>query len=118
MTFFFPSGKIDQKDHDVDEDYKIVALKREISEEFREQISCDKFYFLGEITAEPIKIHFYVYLVTDFEGIMPKFTVEDGKKFANLVWIKPEEAKKYFIHDTAFEICNMINKFLTKKTKI
>lgn len=44
---FFPSGKIEKKDHDYKEDYKTVALKREVKEEFAGKVSFDYYQYLG-----------------------------------------------------------------------
>ena len=114
-VYFFPSGKIDKKDHDFDEDYRIVALKREVSEELDHAISFTDYHYLGELEAEPINIHFYVYLITDFQGSMPAYALEEGEKFATLSWIDPADREKYFIHDTAFQICEWIDDFLTNQ---
>ena len=116
-TNFFPSGKIDNEDHDHDEDYKIVALKREVSEEFEDKISFADCTYLGELEAAPVNIHFYIYLITEFQGEFPEYTIEDGKKFATLFWIDMKDQKEYFIHDTAFQICDMIRGFLIKQQK-
>ena len=110
---FFPSGKIEEKDHGSNEDYRIVALKREISEELNDAISFTNYNYLGELYANPINVRFYTYLITDFQGEMPSYTLEEGKKFATLFWIDMNEREKYFIHDTAFQICDMIEKALS-----
>jgi 8-oxo-dGTP pyrophosphatase MutT (NUDIX family) len=111
-AYFFPSGKIDKNDLNFEEDYKEIALKREIFEEFNNSISFEKSHYLGEVKVDKINIHFYVYLITDFQGSFPKYTIEEGEKFADLFWINMLDCKKYFIFDSAFKICNMITEFL------
>ncbi|MBT3393923.1 MAG: hypothetical protein HN411_02285 [Waddliaceae bacterium] len=82
-TNFFPSGKIDKKDHDSCEDYRIVALKREVSEEFENKITFSDHQYLGELDADPVNIHFYVYLITDFKPMIATYiffsAIELGK---------------------------------------
>ncbi|MFW9875873.1 MAG: NUDIX domain-containing protein [Candidatus Thorarchaeota archaeon] len=111
---FFPSGKIDKDDHNYDEDYRTIALKREILEEFENKIKFKDHHYLGEVKVDPIKIHFYVYLITDFKGSFPKYTIEKGEKFADLFWIDLNDKEKYFIYDSAFQICDMVGSFLSK----
>lgn len=105
---FIPNGGIDTKDMVGGEDYKVVAMKREIGEEFANKVEIKKFVPIGEFIVEEIKIKFYGYLVTDWTGIMPEHTVEDGQKFADLEWIKIEHYNKYLKFDSA--------QFFIKKT--
>ena len=105
---FIPNGGIDTKDLALEGDYKVNAMKREISEEFANKIEIKKFVPLGEFIVEEIKIKFYGYFVTDWVGIMPEHTVEEGQKFAELEWIRIEHYKKFLKFDSA--------KFFVKKT--
>ncbi|MFA6064999.1 MAG: NUDIX domain-containing protein [archaeon] len=105
---FIPNGGIDTKDLVSNEDYKINAMKREISEEFASKIEIKKFTYLGEFAVEELKIKFFGYLVTDWIGIMPENTVENGEKFAELEWVKIEDYKKVIKFESA--------KFFIKKS--
>lgn len=118
-SYFYPSGKIEIKDHEScssQDDYRVTALYREVNEEFNGKITFDEYCYLGEIAADAIKINFYIYLITSFEGCMPTETIENGKKFADLFWICPEDQKQYFIFDTAFAITDMVEKHLNSCT--
>lgn len=107
---FFPNGSIEIKDHIEGKDYKEVCLIREVEEEFDGNIQLSKYEYLCETKADSIKIVFYTFLITEWKGDMPNFTVEDGEKFADLEWINLNDYKDYFIYDTAFEICENIKK--------
>ncbi len=104
---FIPNGGIEEKDFGFKEDYKIVAMKREVDEEFAGKIQIKKFFPLGEFIVEELKIKFFGYLVIDWTGIMPEHTIEEGKKFAELEWIKIEHYKNVLKFDSA--------KFFVKK---
>lgn len=114
---FFTSGSIEDKDYKScknckDKDYKISALFREVSEEFEDNVNINKYVYLNEMKVDEINVIFYIYLVTDWDGIMPGYTVERGEKFAQLMWINLNEKEKYFKFESAFEICRRIEKYL------
>ena len=47
---FYPSGSIEMKDHIGDGfDYREVALRREIAEEFRDGVAVERLEFLGDV---------------------------------------------------------------------
>lgn len=117
---FIPNGRIDTKDIVVGNDYKLVAMNREVSEEFSNKVKIKKFLPLGEFKVEEIKILFFGYLITEWTGEHPEYTVEDGEKFADLEWIKIEKyedslkfpSAKFFVKE-AMKIINE-NKFNIK----
>jgi hypothetical protein len=111
---FFTNGTIEVKDREVDGDYRLVALKREIDEEFDGKIKIKKFEYLGEAKAEAINILFYVYLITSWEGEMPDYTVEEGKKFSRVEWADLGKAEAIFEYESAEEICGLIKDFIKK----
>ena len=84
---FIPNGRIELKDKQGKTDYRIKALKREIKEEFQNKIKIEKFRFLTEYKVESKKIWFYVYLIEKWKGNFPRYSVENGKKSADLEWI-------------------------------
>jgi hypothetical protein len=113
-NIFFTTGSIEMKDHEGIEDYKIAALKREISEEFDQNVIPKSFVYLGEVDVTAINFIFYVYLISEWKGQMPNYTIEEGKKFSDLEWIKLSDKSKYFKYDSAFLICDMIENHLTQ----
>lgn len=92
---FIPNGKIDVADLQGGGDYRLVAMNREICEEFGDSVAVQKHLFLGEFIVKELKIKFYGYLITGWEGEFPDYTVEEGERYADLQWIPIEEYKKY-----------------------
>lgn len=91
---FIPNGKIDVLDLDGGGDYRLVAMNREISEKFGDSVTVQKHLFLGEFIVKELKIRFYGYLITEWDGEFPEYTVEEGKRYADLEWIPIEGYKK------------------------
>lgn len=114
---FFTNGSIEMKDHDKEENYIITALKREINEEFDGKVIPIEFHFLGELEVPEINALFYVYLISKWEGSMPAYTIEEGKKFADLEWVNLQDRSNYFKYESAFTICKMIDEHLTDHKK-
>ncbi len=92
---FIPNGKIDVADMQDGGDYRLVAMNREMSEEFGDSVAVQKHLFLGEFIVKELKIKFWGYLITDWDGEFPDYTVEEGKRYADLEWIPIEEYKSY-----------------------
>ncbi len=92
---FIPNGRIDTEDFNKDEDYKIVAMKREISEEFSNQVKISNYIPLGIFKVEQLKFKFFGYLITRWDGEVPDYTIEGGEKFADLKWIPLKEHKEH-----------------------
>lgn len=106
---FIPNGGIEEKDKNGGEDYRIKALKREAKEEMN--IEVIDYEFLMELKVEEIKIWFYVYVVTKWNGEIPDFTVEppgSNQKFADLEWIGVREYENVFVYDSAKQILRKI----------
>lgn len=112
VEIFFPSGSIELKDYQDNSDYKHQALIREVSEEFAGRIEVKNCIYLQEIWVESVNIVFYIYLITDWQGAMPEFTIEEGRKHSLLQWIDLDERHLYFQFDSAFEICDRIERYL------
>lgn len=99
---FIPNGGIEEKDKNQKENYKVVSLKREVGEEMG--IELIFFEYLMDCKVEEIKILFYVYLVTKWQGEIPLYTVEppnSNQKFADLEWINILDYKNVFIYPAA-----------------
>jgi len=113
---FFLNGSIELKDKVQNKDYRIEALLREINEELQGKVTATKYEYLGEVAVEGIGVLFYVYIILEWEGSIPEYTVEDNKKFADLQWIKLSEKEKYFEFDSAFQVSEMIEKFISNQS--
>jgi 8-oxo-dGTP pyrophosphatase MutT (NUDIX family) len=98
---FIPNGKIEDTDLLSGEDYRVAAMKREVSEELNNSVYIQHFTPLGEFYAEAIKVKFYGYLITAWSGEMPAYTMEEGKKFADLEWIPLNAYGNYLTFDTS-----------------
>jgi 8-oxo-dGTP pyrophosphatase MutT (NUDIX family) len=111
---FFPNGGIEESDKDIGIDYRIAALNREVREEMDLEIT--DFDFLMDLKVDEIKVWFYVYVVTRWNGEVPSFTVEppgSGQKFADLEWIDIKDYEKVFKYDSAKSIARkIIDKYL------
>ena len=68
---FIPNGTIEEKDKGKKEDYKIVAMKREVYEEM--QVRITEFEYLADCNVEEVKLWFYCYVVTGWEGNIPQY---------------------------------------------
>lgn len=115
---FIPNGRIDSKDLKLDEnDYKIVAMNREVSEEFSDKVKIKEYTPLGEFIVDILKIKFFGYLITGWNGEIPEYTVEEGKKFADLKWIHIREYKKFLKLPSAHFFVGEAIKILNKGGK-
>lgn len=89
---FLPCGGIEVADHGKTEDYRIVAMKREISEELGNGISIRDFTFLTTVeVAETMKMY-HSYVIHDWKGELPLESKELGIANATLVWTDMDQA--------------------------
>lgn len=94
---FIPNGKVETKDFCAygNGDYKVNALKREVCEEFSGHVGVTTCTPLGVFDVDELKIRFFGYLVTAWSGEIPEYTVEEGKKHADLEWVPIGKYKDY-----------------------
>ncbi|MEG0672097.1 hypothetical protein [Clostridium sp.] len=109
---FFTSGSIEDKDYSDSCDYKVRAMFREVSEEFEGKVKIINYKYLDDLKVEEINVIFYIYLITEWEGQIPEFTIENGEKFSRLQWINLNEKEQYLEFDSAFEICRRIENYI------
>ncbi len=112
---FIPNGTVEEKDKGKKEDYRIVAMRREALEEM--SVTITEFEYLTECKVEEPKIWFYCYVVTGWEGEIPPYTIEEGKKFADLEWINLKEYKDYFHFESALFMCEKLAEYLRGREK-
>lgn len=111
---FLTSGSIELKDYNSEKDYKLVALYREVREEFENKIQIKNAEYIQDIIVNDINVIFYVYLITEWEGVMPEHTVEEGRIHAKLEWVSLSDADKVFTFKSGKDICKGIENYLTK----
>lgn len=102
---YIPNGSIEMKDREVagsNGDYRDVALKREIGEEFDGKITPLEYQPLSEFTVKERNSIFYIYLVSKWLGKFENYSYEDGKVAAKLEWVKEARAKTLFIYPLLF----------------
>ena len=97
---FIPNGKIEDFDFADGTDYRVAAMRREVAEEFDNHVEVVGYAPLGVFRAEAVKITFYGFLVTEWRGQIPAYTVEEGRKFAELEWIDMHDYARYLTFDT------------------
>ncbi|MDD5177859.1 MAG: hypothetical protein PHT54_01080 [Candidatus Nanoarchaeia archaeon] len=113
---FIPNGRIDSKDTKNCRDYSYEAMRREISEEFSNKVIIKKYASLGQFIVENLKIRFYGFLITEWLGDLPDYTIENGKRFARLEWIQIHEYKERLKLPSAIFFIEQAIKTLNGKT--
>ncbi|MGJ3238849.1 MAG: NUDIX domain-containing protein [Anaerolineae bacterium] len=93
--WFIPNGKIELIDKSNGVDYKIAALKREMSEELS-GTAPTKYRYISEFKVEEIKAIFYIYIIDSWDGEIPKYNFEDGQLSSELHWKTTVEARALF----------------------
>lgn len=111
---FFTNGSIEITDYSNQKDYKINALLREVSEEFSSQISVQEkdLIPIDTVFVDNINIFFYVYLITAWKGTFPEFTIEEGERFADLIWVSIPDAYETMPYDSGKYILKQIDAHL------
>ncbi len=89
VKYSIPGGKVDPSDRQ-EIDYKIGALLRETREEL--QVIPTYFEFVGEIWFDAANWLFYVYMIRQWQGKLPKKVFDSQRR---LNWIDPQ-----FLQDT------------------
>jgi 8-oxo-dGTP pyrophosphatase MutT (NUDIX family) len=106
---FYPSGSIEMKDHGHDgADYREVALRREVGEEFRGGVRIERLQYLGEEKVREIGLTFYVYWVAAWSGDPGEYTWEDGAPHARLRWTPIDEVKDVVPYDSGTRMTDML----------
>jgi 8-oxo-dGTP pyrophosphatase MutT (NUDIX family) len=106
---FYPSGSIEMKDHGHDGiDYREVALRREIGEEFRGGVTVERVLYLGETKVPAIGLIFYVYWVEAWSGDPGGWTWEDGAAHARLEWTPIDVVKDVIPWETGALMTQML----------
>lgn len=108
---YIPNGTIEMKDRREagdQENYRDVALRREISEEFNGKVTPLQYEPLSEFTVEERKSIFYIYLVSSWSGEFEEYSVEDGDRAAKLEWADEERARTLFTFPLLFHALDVV----------
>lgn len=116
-TTFIPNGTIEEKDkvserHD---DHVLAALHREIDEELQGHVSVESVEKLGEYKVEDPAIWFYTYVVTDWAGDVPEYTVEEGERYAELEWVPLQNYDDHLSLPSAVDACEKLMEQVTDR---
>lgn len=111
---FIPNGTVEDRDktsgyHD---DYIVAALLREVDEEFQGQVTVTEFDKLCEYKVEDPAIWFHAYVVTEWEGEVPEYTVEDGGRYADLEWVPLDAYDDYLEFPSAVATCKQLRRYV------
>lgn len=108
---FVPNGKVEEADGAADayDDHALAALHREVSEEFAGRVDVESASKLCEYTVEDPALWFHCYVVTDWSGEVPDYTVEGGERFADLEWIPLDEYDDHLELPSALAACRRLD---------
>ncbi|MCP4373749.1 MAG: NUDIX domain-containing protein [Deltaproteobacteria bacterium] len=112
-----PGGGIEETDRRC-EDYASAALQREVKEELLVDVITYK-HILNFTIAE-VKNRFYVFIVTEWNGIIPEYTVEppgSGQRHADLKWVSIHDYLPTIKHPQFREVCQAITEYLAEQSR-
>ncbi len=102
------------KDHaDGRKDYREVALRREIDEEFRGGVTVDRIRYLGDVEVPAIGIVFYVYWIASWSGDPGAHTYEEGVPFGKLRWLPLGEVSTVNSYDSTARMTKMLEEAIS-----
>lgn len=107
---FIPNGTTEEADKSSEyhSDYILVTLHREVEEEFAGTVTVESLEKLCEYKVEEPPIWFHAFVVTDWTGEIPEYTVEDGQRYADLEWIPLDNYGEYLDLPSALEVCETL----------
>lgn len=107
---FFPNGSVEVRDKlEGGNAYQETAMLREVTEEFAGQVTPIAFQKLGSVEAKEICVVFDVFLIKQWAGRFPDWSVEDGKPFGKLTWMPLNSVCERVPYDSAKQIIEMLN---------
>ncbi|WP_135534003.1 NUDIX domain-containing protein [Halostella pelagica] len=115
---FIPNGTIEEADKSSgsNDNYVLAALQREIDEEFSGQVEVESLDKLCEHKIEEPAIWFHSYVVTEWSGEVPDYTVEDGERYADLEWVPLDEYDEHLQFRSAVETCEELRAQVSEGT--
>src|SRR4051794_39132514 len=70
---FLPCGGIQEQDRGKEDDYRVVAMKREVSEELGESLEVTDFSFLTTVEKAETMALYHSYIIRDWNGNIPEY---------------------------------------------
>lgn len=110
----FPSGTIENMDKIPDRNYIEAALFREINEEFQSKIKINTYDYLGVVKLDSIKIIFYIFIITNWEGKFPNIFIEPNELDSNIAFYDLIKSKEVLFKNNAKETYNLILDYINK----
>lgn len=109
---FIPNGTTEEKDKSSNshDDYILATLHREVDEEFDGAVTVESLQKLCEYQVEDPPLWLHAYVVSDWTGAVPEYTVEDGERYADLEWIPLSEYDEYLELPSAIEACETLQR--------
>lgn len=107
---FIPNGTTELKDKSSEyhEDYFRATLHREVEEEFAGAVTVEALEKLCEYKVEDPPIWFHAFVVRDWTGTVPEFTVEDGERYAELEWVPLSNYEAHLDLPSARHVCEKL----------
>lgn len=107
---FIPNGSVEESDrtsarHD---DHIVAGMLREIDEELQGRVTVEEYEKLCEVKVDELSLWFHAFVVTDWRGDVPEYTVEDGERFADLEWIPLAEYDRHLSFHSAVTACERL----------
>ncbi|MBM3650385.1 MAG: NUDIX domain-containing protein [Alphaproteobacteria bacterium] len=113
---FFPSGSIERRDREDDRfDYREAAVRREVSEEFRDGVAVETLQLLGEVPVPAIDILFYVYWVTSWSGDPGSHSYEEDAPFGELRWLSVDGVRDIFPWESGRQMADLLTAALRSR---
>lgn len=107
---FIPNGTTEEKDKTSGQydEYTLATLHREVDEEFHGNVSVEDVQKLCECKVGDPPLWFHSYVVTDWTGEVPPFTVEDGDRYAEFEWIPLSDYEDHLNLESALKTCEAL----------
>jgi 8-oxo-dGTP pyrophosphatase MutT (NUDIX family) len=94
IGLMIPGGGIEEHDKKEGIDYREHAFFREVSEELGEHVVVDEHFYLGPVIKPETGTPFHVFYVSSWQGDLPEYIIEDGKRDGRLQWMTIREAEE------------------------
>lgn len=109
---FIPNGTTEERDKasEYHDDYILATLHREVDEEFDGNVEVEALQKLCEYQVEDPPIWFHAYVVTDWTGTVPAYTVEEGERYADLKWVPLGDYDEHLELPSAVEACETLQR--------
>lgn len=116
---FIPNGSVEESDAESarHEDRIVAAMLREVDEELQGRVTVESFEKLCEHRVEEPALWFHAFVVTDWQGSVPPYTVENGERFAELEWVPLAEYDEHLSLGSALAACEHLQSWLDEDAR-